>query len=91
VDCTINAAGGRAVAGSNPVSPTQKNRISEPNIEDQGLRGDCDGDLTWPVRDVIELRQRVWQLAAESDIDLPRIVIDVYSRSEGEQSDDDAA
>lgn len=45
------------------------------------------GEETWPVLDVFKVRQRVWQLAAESDIDLPRIVIDVYSRSEGEQSD----
>ena len=36
------------------------------------------GEDTWPLNDVFELRQRVLELATESDIDLPQIVVDIY-------------
>jgi hypothetical protein len=48
--------------------------------EDPGAGAD-----TWPVQDVLKLRQRVLELAVESDADLPRIVVDVYPQREDEQ------
>jgi hypothetical protein len=49
------------------------------------------GADTWPVRDVFELRRRVLELATESDVDLPQIVVDVYPQRESEQSARDNA
>lgn len=45
------------------------------------------GSDTWPVLDVFRLKQRVLQLATESDVDLPQIVVDVYPRDEDEEAD----
>jgi hypothetical protein len=37
------------------------------------------------VSDVFRLRQRVSELASESDVELPQIVVDVYPRHQTEQ------
>jgi hypothetical protein len=49
--------------------------------EDPGAGAD-----TWPVGDVVDLRQRVLELATESDIELPQIVVDVYPQRDAEHS-----
>lgn len=38
------------------------------------------GENTWPVDDVFKLRRRVIELAVESEMDLPQIVVDLYPR-----------
>lgn len=45
------------------------------------------GKDTWPVLDVFKLRQRVSELASESDVELPQIVVDVYPQHQTEQPD----
>jgi hypothetical protein len=42
------------------------------------------GADTWSRNDVFELRRRVLQLASESDIELPQIVVDVYPKRDAE-------
>jgi hypothetical protein len=41
---------------------------------------------TWPHDDVFRLRLRVLELANQSDVDLPRVVVDVYPEHEDEEA-----
>lgn len=45
---------------------------------------------TWPIDDVLALRLRVLKLANQSDVDLPRIVVDVYPEHEDAEEASDA-
>lgn len=43
------------------------------------------GEQTWPVLDIFKLRSRVGELASESEVELPQIVVDVHPQREAEQ------
>lgn len=45
---------------------------------------------TWPLDDVLSLRWRVLELANQSDVDLPSIVVDVYPEHDDAEETPDA-